>query len=161
MFFFCPGYDYETNLYPVQIYFDTRTFKAITKDEKATFLNQKAVIGEFTGLFLGLSFICFVEIFYFLILGLVRTLGKRVVKKQPVNEEDEQNENEHQEKVNVSIFSSSFIISLNNFHTWFNFPLRKRLLTVTLPVNNFLLTGTFPVNNSLLIEIWSLSIIPY
>ena len=145
----------------MQIYFDTRTFKAITKDEKATFLNQKAVIGEFTGLFLGLSFICFVEIFYFLILGLVRTLGKRVVKKQPVNEEDEQNENEHQEKVNVSIFSSSFIISLNNFHTWFNFPLRKRLLTVTLPVNNFLLTGTFPVNNSLLIEIWSLSIIPY
>ena len=88
----------------MQIYFDTRTFKAITKDEKATFLNQKAVIGEFTGLFLGLSFICFVEIFYFLILGLVRTLGKRVVKKQPVNEEDEQNENEHQEKVNVSIF---------------------------------------------------------
>ena len=96
---------------------------AITKDEKATFLNQKAVIGEFTGLFLGLSFIFFVEIFYFLILGLVRTLGDRVVKRQPVNEEDEQNENDHQEHVNVSKVSSSYIISLNNFQIWFNFPL--------------------------------------
>ena len=120
---FYPGYEFETNLHPVQIYFDTRKFMAITKDEKATFLNQKAVIGEFTGLFLGLSFIFFVEIFYFLILGLVRTLGDRVVKRQPVNEEDEQNENDHQEHVNVSKVSSSYIISLNNFQIWFNFPL--------------------------------------
>ena len=94
----------------MQIYFDTRTFTNIAKDEKATFLNQKAVIGEFTGLFLGLSFISFVEIFYFFILGLVRTLGNRVAKKQPVNEEDEQNENDHQEQVNVSKVSTSLIV---------------------------------------------------
>ena len=93
---FYPGYEHFKKLHPVQIYFDTTTFKSVTKDEKATFLNQKAVIGEFTGLFLGLSFISFVEIFHFLILGLVRTLGDRGPKIQPSDEkkENEQNENE-------------------------------------------------------------------
>ena len=101
---FYPGYEFETNLHPVQIYFDTRKFMAITKDEKATFLNQKAVIGEFTGLFLGLSFISFVEIFHFLILGFIRTLGDGLEKIQSDDEkeENEQNENDNQEEDNVS-----------------------------------------------------------
>ena len=88
----------------MQIYFDSKTFKLITKDEKATFLNQKAVIGEFTGLFLGLSFISFVEIFHFLILGFVRTLRERlaIIQSEDEKEENEQNENDNQEEDNVS-----------------------------------------------------------
>ena len=98
----------------MQIYFDTRTFKSITKDEKATFLNQKAVIGEFTGLFLALSFISFVEIFYFLILGLVRTLGDRVAKIQhrEGKEENEQDENDYQEEDNVSTGLNKLLFQL-------------------------------------------------
>ena len=100
----------------MQIYFDTRTFKSITKDEKATFLNQKAVIGEFTGLFLGLSFISFVEIFHFLILGLARTLGDRVVKLQPEarEEENKKDGNDYQEEDDVSTSLCCFVISLND-----------------------------------------------
>ena len=105
---FYPGYEHFKKLHPVQIYFDTTTFKSVTKDEKATFLNQKAVIGEFTGLFLGLSFISFVEIFHFLILGLVRTLGDRVPGLQPEDEtkENEGNGKDHQEEDNVRLLLS-------------------------------------------------------
>ena len=59
------GYQWESKLRFVRIYFDPPTFDRITKDRAAKFVDMLSAIGGTMGLLTGFSIISGVEILYF------------------------------------------------------------------------------------------------
>ena len=80
-FFISTGYDKQTKLRRVKIYFATPTFDQIIKDEKANFETKLSAIGGTMGLLTGFSLISGVEIVYYFMKFLAGVVMHREEKK--------------------------------------------------------------------------------
>ena len=60
------GFEWESKLQMVRIFFDTPTFDRITKDRAAKFVDMLSAIGGTMGLLTGFSIISGIEITYFI-----------------------------------------------------------------------------------------------
>ena len=69
-------YDLELNMKFVRIYFDVTTFDKITKDRAAKFVDMLSAIGGTMGLLTGFSIISGVEIIFFAIRTILKTMNK-------------------------------------------------------------------------------------
>ena len=74
-------YFFDLDLKYVRIYFDATTFDRITKDRSAKFVDKLSVIGGTMGLLTGFSIISGVEIFYFGVKIIHKTLMGFLQKK--------------------------------------------------------------------------------
>ena len=72
-------YEYRNNLKYVKIQFNTPTFDVIYKDRSAKLVDKLSAIGGTMGLLTGFSIISGVEIIYFAVLILVRSI-KMMIK---------------------------------------------------------------------------------
>ena len=70
-------FEWKNELRFVRIYFDTPTFDKITKDRAAKFVDMLSAIGGTMGLLTGFSIISGVEILFFAIQILLRTVKKK------------------------------------------------------------------------------------
>ena len=68
-------YNQKSNLHLVRIYFESSTFDKYRKDSKLTFVNKISTIGGIMGFWNGFCLMCFVEIIYYLTLGMIRCFG--------------------------------------------------------------------------------------
>ena len=66
----------RAELKPVRIYFDTPTFDRVTKDRAAKFVDMLSAIGGTLGLLTGFSIISGVEILYFMLKFMYRTIAR-------------------------------------------------------------------------------------
>ena len=69
-------YDLELNMKFVRIYFDVTTFDKITKDRAAKFVDMLSAIGGTMGLLTGFSIISGVEILFFAVRTILKTMNK-------------------------------------------------------------------------------------
>ena len=70
------GYQWESKLRFVRIYFDTPTFDRITKDRAAKFVDMLSAIGGTMGLLTGFSIISGVEILYYAVMIAISVIKK-------------------------------------------------------------------------------------
>ena len=78
-FFGTLEYEYRNNLKYVKIQFNTPTFDVIYKDRSSKLVDKLSAIGGTMGLLTGFSIISGVEIIYFAVLILVRSI-KMMIK---------------------------------------------------------------------------------
>ena len=79
------GFERQTKLHWVKIYFATPTFNLVTKDEKANFEDKLSSIGGTMGLFTGFSILSAMEIIYFAGKALIVLVRKLLEKKNRLN----------------------------------------------------------------------------
>ena len=68
------GFEWKTRLRMVRVYFDSPTFDKITKDAAAKPEDMLSAIGGTMGLLTGFSIISAVEIVYFFVIMIFKTL---------------------------------------------------------------------------------------